>query len=450
LNVGGKKVMGEGDDFLRRRTGAEILDSGLSSGCGDYAIVFVYLMEKRGFQTLFIDSAEISLSSLESHFSGHVVVAVRDPANQRWLLADPTNKRIITNNWSTSDQTFYGDRFWIGYCGPLDKYPVHTPDELKDFYARTLKSVPPDFWNQHIFRFIFKVDPSLIGTNGNYLNPNIPRLAENQEAAFAKFGIRPEKESNVRLVKGNDAYDTLTYSDEAGWICTLSLQAACSSSLVNYMQAKVTSSPQKKLPDKLVQAANYNGVIDSNTGLPITPGSTGAIDPATGLPITSGNTSINPNTGLPIAPGNTGAIDPTTGLPTTTTGTAVLPSTNSTATDRKNKIEAAAAAAQAWLALIDDGRYSEGWKQASAIVQGAATEQSFANSMETFRKPLGDLVSRKLKSAEHMTEMPGAPDGQYVLMQFETSFANKKSAIETVTFMQEKDGQWRAAGYFIK
>ena len=450
LNVGGKKVMGEGDDFLRRRTGAEILDSGLSSGCGDYAIVFVYLMEKRGFQTLFIDSAEISLSSLESHFSGHVVVAVRDPANQRWLLADPTNKRIITNNWSTSDQTFYGDRFWIGYCGPLDKYPVHTPDELKDFYARTLKSVPPDFWNQHIFRFIFKVDPSLIGTNGNYLNPNIPRLAENQEAAFAKFGIRPEKEINIRLVKGNDAHDTLTYSDEAGWICTLSLQAACSSSLVNYMQAKVTSSPQKKLPDKLVPAANYNGVIDSNTGLPITPGSTGAIDPATGLPITSGNTSINPNTGLPIAPGNTGAIAPTTGLPTTTTGTAVLPSTNSTATDRKNKVEAAAAAAQAWLALIDDGRYSEGWKQASAIVQGAATEQSFANSMETFRKPLGDLVSRKLKSAEHMTEMPGAPDGQYVLMQFETSFANKKSAVETVTFMLENDGQWRAAGYFIK
>jgi serine/threonine protein kinase len=127
-----------------------------------------------------------------------------------------------------------------------------------------------------------------------------------------------------------------------------------------------------------------------------------------------------------------------------------LPSTNSTATDRRNKVEAADAAAQAWLALIDDGRYSEGWKQASAIVQGAATEQGFANSMETFRKPLGDLVSRKLKSAEHMTEMPGAPDGQYVLMQFETSFANKKSAIETVTFMLEKDGQWKSAGYFIK
>jgi hypothetical protein len=78
------------------------------------------------------------------------------------------------------------------------------------------------------------------------------------------------------------------------------------------------------------------------------------------------------------------------------------------------------------------------------------TEQGFANSMETFRKPLGNLLSRKVKSAQPMTELPGAPDGQYVVMQFETSFANKKTAIETVTFMLDQDGQWKSAGYFIK
>lgn len=110
----------------------------------------------------------------------------------------------------------------------------------------------------------------------------------------------------------------------------------------------------------------------------------------------------------------------------------------------------AISAAQKWLALIDDGNYSESWNEAAAIFQSAVTEAAWENSMNTFRKPLGALVSRKLKSAEHMTEMPGAPDGQYVLMQFETSFANKKSAIETVTFMLEKDGQWKSAGYFIK
>jgi hypothetical protein len=36
------------------------------------------------------------------------------------------------------------------------------------------------------------------------------------------------------------------------------------------------------------------------------------------------------------------------------------------------------------------------------------------------------------------------------VIQFDTSFKNKKSAIETVTAMLDKDGKWRVSGYFIK
>jgi hypothetical protein len=35
-------------------------------------------------------------------------------------------------------------------------------------------------------------------------------------------------------------------------------------------------------------------------------------------------------------------------------------------------------------------------------------------------------------------------------MEYDTSFANKKSATETVTPMLDNDGQWRVSGYFIK
>ncbi len=208
--------------------------------------------------------------------------------------------------------------------------------------------------------------------------------------------------------------------------------------------------PTTGLP--VASAGTTGDVIDPTTGLPISLGNT-SIDPVTGLPVgpaSTTGTAIDPTTGLPITPGNTGAIDPTTGLPTVATGTAALPSTNAIAADVNDNTGVADAAAQKWLALIDAGNYSETWKEASAIFRGAVTEPGWENSMNTFRQPLGDLVSRKLKSAQHMTELPGAPDGQYVVMQFETSFANKKSAIETVTFMLEKDGQWKSAGYFIK
>jgi hypothetical protein len=65
-------------------------------------------------------------------------------------------------------------------------------------------------------------------------------------------------------------------------------------------------------------------------------------------------------------------------------------------------------------------------------------------------KPLGKLVSRKLTKTHNAQSLPGAADGNYVVMQFDTSFINKKDAVETVTFMQEKDSKWKAAGYYIK
>ncbi len=111
---------------------------------------------------------------------------------------------------------------------------------------------------------------------------------------------------------------------------------------------------------------------------------------------------------------------------------------------------AAVTAAQNWLAGIDAGDYSESWRDASAFFQERVTSNDWMHSMETYRKPLGSLTSRSLKSSQTLSQLPGAPDGQYVLMQFDTSFSEKTPSIETVTFLLEKDGQWKAAGYFIK
>ena len=66
------------------------------------------------------------------------------------------------------------------------------------------------------------------------------------------------------------------------------------------------------------------------------------------------------------------------------------------------------------------------------------------------RKPLGKVISREVKSKSYHTSLPGIPDGEYVVIQFETSFENKKSAIETLTPMMDKDVKWRVSGYFIK
>jgi hypothetical protein len=130
-------------------------------------------------------------------------------------------------------------------------------------------------------------------------------------------------------------------------------------------------------------------------------------------------------------------------------GDASLPQTNA-APPYSSPEEPAVSSAKAWLTLNDQGNYAECWKEAAPYLQNTITQDAFSNSLNAARKPLGDLVSRKLISSQHVTELPGAPDGQYVVMQFETSFANKKSAVETITVGPEQDDQWKVSGYYIK
>jgi len=46
--------------------------------------------------------------------------------------------------------------------------------------------------------------------------------------------------------------------------------------------------------------------------------------------------------------------------------------------------------------------------------------------------------------------LPNARQGEYLVMQFETTFENNSSVIETVVPMLDPDGKWRVSGYFIK
>jgi hypothetical protein len=69
---------GKKESFLRIRTGKDVLDSGIASGCGDYASAFIYLCGKQRLKTMCIDSIDLSIASFISIFSGHVFAAVYD------------------------------------------------------------------------------------------------------------------------------------------------------------------------------------------------------------------------------------------------------------------------------------------------------------------------------------------------------------------------------------
>jgi hypothetical protein len=115
-----------------------------------------------------------------------------------------------------------------------------------------------------------------------------------------------------------------------------------------------------------------------------------------------------------------------------------------------DKEQAAVIAAERWLALVDAGNYADSWQTAAEYFKGAVSQEKWEQALQAVRTPLGKTISRKLSTKTYQTSLPCAPDGEYVVIQYQTSFQNKKSAIETITPMLDKDGHWRVAGYYIK
>ncbi len=113
-------------------------------------------------------------------------------------------------------------------------------------------------------------------------------------------------------------------------------------------------------------------------------------------------------------------------------------------------IDEAKAAALAWLELVDNGDYGRSWDQAAAYFRQSVPRPQWETQVGGVRRPLGAVNSREVTSATLATTLPGAPDGEYVVIQYATSFANKASAVETVTPMRDPDGRFRVSGYFVQ
>jgi len=113
-------------------------------------------------------------------------------------------------------------------------------------------------------------------------------------------------------------------------------------------------------------------------------------------------------------------------------------------------IEAAKKGSESWLAVVDKGDYTASYEEAASIFKLAVTKEDWLQKVRAARNPLGKVISRKLKGTQYKTSLPGAPDGEYVVIQYDTSLENKRSAVETITPTLDKDAQWRVSGYFIR
>ncbi len=110
---------------------------------------------------------------------------------------------------------------------------------------------------------------------------------------------------------------------------------------------------------------------------------------------------------------------------------------------------AATDAAREWVVLLDNQHWEESWRAAAPVFKSKISAQQWTQMVQAVRQPLGAVSSRTIKSMTKATSLPGAPTGDYEVIQFQTNFANKPGAVETIA-LSHQGTSWKVSGYFIR
>lgn len=102
-----------------------------------------------------------------------------------------------------------------------------------------------------------------------------------------------------------------------------------------------------------------------------------------------------------------------------------------------------------WLEVVDSGEYVESWNKSAPYFQTNITSDKWVKALKKVREPLGNLITREVKTTSSHKTLPGLPDGEYTVIVFSTNYQHKNAATETVTVNKVND-DWRTVGYLIK
>ena len=105
--------------------------------------------------------------------------------------------------------------------------------------------------------------------------------------------------------------------------------------------------------------------------------------------------------------------------------------------------------AETFSATIDDKNYQAAYQSGSKLLHLTSTENQWISEIGRTREVLGTALQRKLKAVKSIATYPGLPDGEYMLVYFETKMEHKEKAAE-VLLVAQIDGAWKVCSYHLK
>lgn len=113
-------------------------------------------------------------------------------------------------------------------------------------------------------------------------------------------------------------------------------------------------------------------------------------------------------------------------------------------------VEQAEKQAHNWMDTIDKGDAESSWNEMSSIFTQQLSAEDWKLSIQGMQMYFGKVGQRKIKSSNYKTSSYGAPNGDYVDVEFSTDYANAAGRKEVVTMVRDQDGQWKVAGFSIE
>ena len=101
--------------------------------------------------------------------------------------------------------------------------------------------------------------------------------------------------------------------------------------------------------------------------------------------------------------------------------------------------------AEDWLSLIDQGKFNEAWDEVSTRLKVRMSKDDWEAMIRNSQRENGKLQTRKLLKVTSST----SSDRKLVAIQFETDFAKKPSATESIV-LEREDDEWRITSYSIR
>lgn len=93
------------------------------------------------------------------------------------------------------------------------------------------------------------------------------------------------------------------------------------------------------------------------------------------------------------------------------------------------------------------------WDNASELTRKTVTRDVFVKNVQSARSKVGSPTSRRWLAVTRQLvgkENPQLINNVFVSVSFASTFSNKQTLTELISFRLDSDGQWRFAGYAIQ